>query len=35
MALNEVLAVVQETGATNIYLSTFYYTNDLPPEITE
>lgn len=32
MALNEVLAVVQETGATNIYLSTSYYTDELPPE---
>lgn len=26
------LAVVQETGANRMILSTFYYTNDLPPE---
>ena len=32
VALDDVLAVVQETGATNMYLSTFYYTNELPPE---
>lgn len=32
MALDEVLAVAQETGATSMYLSTFYYTDALPPE---
>ena len=31
VALDEVLAVVQETGANRMSLSTFYYTNDLPP----
>lgn len=32
VALDDVLAVVQETGANRMRLSTFYYTNDLPPE---
>lgn len=32
VALDDVLAVVQETGANRMSLSTFYYTNDLPPE---
>lgn len=32
LALDAVLAVVQETGANRMSLSTFYYTNDLPPE---
>lgn len=32
VALDEVLAVVQETGADQLELSTFYYTNELPPE---
>ena len=32
LALDDVLAVVQETGANRMSLSTFYYTNDLPPE---
>lgn len=31
VALDDVLAVVQETGANRMSLSTFYYTNDLPP----
>lgn len=31
LALDAVLAVVQETGANRMSLSTFYYTNDLPP----
>ena len=35
VALDAVLAVVQETGADRVILSTFYYTNDLPPETTE
>lgn len=30
--VDNALAVVQETGANRIILSTFYYTNDLPPE---
>lgn len=30
--LDDVLAVVKETGADRIILSTFYYTNELPPE---
>lgn len=32
VAVDDVLAVVQETGANRMSLSTFYYTNDLPPE---
>ncbi|WP_187401247.1 hypothetical protein [Corynebacterium sp. LK26] len=32
VALDDVLAVVQETGANRMSLSTFYYTNELPPE---
>lgn len=32
VAVDDVLAVVQETGANRMTLSTFYYTNDLPPE---
>lgn len=35
VAADDVLAVVQETGANRMSLSTFYYTNDLPPETTE
>ncbi|WP_288891065.1 hypothetical protein [uncultured Corynebacterium sp.] len=31
VALDDVLAMVQETGANRMSLSTFYYTNDLPP----
>lgn len=31
VAVDDVLAVVQETGANRMSLSTFYYTNDLPP----
>lgn len=31
LALDDVLAVVQEVGANRMSLSTFYYTNDLPP----
>jgi len=30
--VDNALAVVQETGANRMSLSTFYYTNDLPPE---
>ena len=30
--VDRALAVVQETGANRMTLSTFYYTNDLPPE---
>lgn len=30
--VDDVLAVVQETGANGMILSTFYYTNELPPE---
>ncbi|WP_049182197.1 hypothetical protein [Corynebacterium sp. 805_CJEI] len=33
VALDDVLAVVQETGANRMSLSTFYYTTDLPPVI--
>ena len=32
VALDDVLAVVQETGANRMNLSTFYYTDALPPE---
>lgn len=32
VALDDVLAVVQETGANRMSLSTFYYTDALPPE---
>lgn len=32
LALDDVLAVVQETGANRMSLSTFYYTDALPPE---
>lgn len=32
VAVDDVLAVVQETGANRMSLSTYYYTNDLPPE---
>lgn len=32
VAVDDVLAVVQETGANRMSLSTFYYTDDLPPE---
>lgn len=32
VAVDKALAVVQETGANRMRLSTFYYTNDLPPE---
>lgn len=35
VAVDDVLAVVQETGANRMILSTFYYTNDLPPETTD
>ncbi|MDU3110457.1 hypothetical protein [Corynebacterium sp.] len=35
VALDNVLAVVQETGANRMSLSTFYYTDALPPETTE
>ncbi len=35
VALDDVLAVVKETGANRVILSTFYYTNELPPETTE
>lgn len=35
VALDDVLAVVKETGADRVILSTFYYTNELPPETTE
>ena len=35
VAVDDVLAVVQETGANRMTLSTFYYTNDLPPETTD
>lgn len=31
LALDDVLAVAQEVGANRMSLSTFYYTNDLPP----
>ena len=31
VAADDVLAVVQETGANRMSLSTFYYTNELPP----
>ena len=33
--VDSALAVVQETGANRMTLSTFYYTNDLPPETTD
>lgn len=33
--LDEVLAVMQETGADCMNMSAFYYTNELPPETTE
>lgn len=32
VAVDDVVAVVQETGANRMSLSTYYYTNDLPPE---
>lgn len=32
VAVDDVLAVVQETGANRMSLSTFYYTDELPPE---
>lgn len=35
VAVDDVLAVVQETGANRMILSTFYYTDDLPPETTD
>ncbi|WP_049170965.1 hypothetical protein [Corynebacterium sp. 239_CJEI] len=35
VALDDVLAVVKETGSNRMTLSTFYYTNDLPPETTD
>lgn len=33
--VDSALAVVQETGANRMNMSTFYYTNDLPPETTD
>lgn len=35
VAVDDVLAVVQETGANRMSLSTFYYTVALPPETTD